>query len=925
MSTPPSGNVNFLFTDVEGSTALWDDHPEEMRELLAEHDRIVRSVVESHGGYVFTTAGDSFSVAFTDARDALDAAVELQLEVLGLRNDIELRVRAGIHTGEASERDGDYFGPAVNRCARITSAGHGGQILLSGTTARLLDGNLPEHVDLLELGVHRLRDLAEPELILQVRHPDLHQEFPKLSTIEGPGDRLPTQLTSFIGREHEITEVTALLRERRLVTLTGPGGAGKTRLSLEVADRVIRDHPDGIRLVELAALVDRDVLLDEVAQRFGAAGVDGIPMTQTIAEKIHDRRMLVVLDNCEHLVDPVARMTSDLLAACPNLRVIATSRERLAITGEVVYRVPSLSVPPDGFGVDESLGYDAIRLFVERAQLSDPEFQLLASNVEDVASICRHLDGIPLAIELAAARVRSLSPQQIESRLGERFRLLTGTDRSSDGRQQTLLSTIEWSHGLLEDRERVVFRRLGAFMSDFSLEAAEQVCADGEIFEFDVVELLTALVDKSMVAISAGAEGTRYQLLESIRVYAAGQLDQAGEDADTAERQARHFAGLAAELQRRQRAGDLASALAVYDDEEDNFRASLRFAIDSGDAVLAARLVDGLGYLWYAGGVRREGLDWCESLFALGAELPDEVRAGALHSHALMLGGTGALQRGIEALREQVVIRRRLGDPIRLGAALNNLGNLLDDVGEHDAAESALREAVDAHRNGRESASLMLSSLAFGRLDAGDTGDAADLFREALAEAKGYDHLYGIAVAYSGLGETLAHEGRADEARHHLVEARERFAELNVTPGVTEVDMRFGLVNRLEGNRAEAARCLLRSLTTPGEGWYDESPVWVAQYAASVLDDLSLAATLIGAAATDYERHARPQPFFVVADLETTRNRLAGQLGDEEFSRCIRAGTRRTRTELVELATHGLQVFLDGADRSAEPGDEHVG
>ncbi len=539
---------------------------------------------------------------------------------------------------------------------------------------------------------------------------------------------------------------------------------------------MIRDHPDGIRLVELAALVDHDVFLDEVAQRFDAAGVDGEPMAQTIAEKIDDRQMLLVLDNCEQLVEPVARLTSDLLAACPNLRVIATSRERLAITGEVVYRVPSLSVPPDGIDVDRSLDYDSIRLFVERAQLSDPDFELLATNVDDVSSICRHLDGIPLAIELAAARVRSMSPQQIGSRLGERFRLLTGTDRSSDDRHQTLLSTIEWSHGLLEVPERVVFRRLGTFVSDFSLEAAEQVCAEGEIFEFDVVELLTALVDKSMVATTAGIDGTRYQLLESIRVYAPAISSEAGEHATAAERHARQYADLAAELQRRQRAGDLATALAVFDEEEDNFRASLRFAIDNGDAVLAARLVDGLGYLWYAGGVRREGLDWCESLFALEAELPDDVRAGALHSHALMLGGTGdhrTWRRGTPGaggdpeavgrphpprsctqqprkppLRRRRTRCRRSGAP-RGGRSASRWSRVRKPDAEQPGVRSAGRRR---HRGCRR-------PLSTGPGRGKGVRPPVRHRRRLLA----------------GIGEALTHEGRAGEARHHLVEARERF------------------------------------------------------------------------------------------------------------------------------------------------------
>jgi predicted ATPase len=884
-----------------------------MNAALAEHDRRVRDAVESRGGYVFTTAGDSFSVAFAEVRDALDAVIELQLSLRESTGEIPLRVRAGIHTGEASERDGDYFGSAVNRCARLASAGHGGQILISGSSGELLGDDLPDNVEFLDLGVHRLRDLVEPERILQVCHPDLDREFPKLRTLEGPGDTLPTQLTSFIGRDHEIGEIVALLGDRRLVTLTGPGGAGKTRLALEVAGRVVLDHPDGIRLVELAALVDHDVFVDEVAQRFGATRVAEVPLSQTIAETIDNRRMLLVLDNCEHLVDPVARLTTELLLACPNLRVIATSRERLAITGEVVYRVPSLSTPPDGIDVAESLGYDAIRLFVDRARLADPGFELAASNVDDVASICRRLDGIPLALELAAARVRSMSPSQIASRLDERFRLLTGTDRSSDDRQQTLLGTIEWSHGLLDERERALFRRLGAFVSDFGLDAAERVGADGPIFEFDVFDLITALVDKSMVATTAGRDGTRYQLLESIRAFAAEHLVRADEYTVTADRHARYFADLAAQLQRRQRAGDLASALASLDEEEDNFRASLRFAVDSGDAVLAARLVDGLGYLWYASGVQREGLEWCEAALGIPGDLPDELRAGALHSSALMLAGTGNPALGIEALREQVVIRRRRGDPVRLAAALNNLGNLLYDVGDPDAAEVALREAIDAQSEAGEPTTLMLCSLASGRLHLGRPG-AEELYREALDEAKADEYRYGVALAMAGLGRVLAEQGRVGEAHPCLVEARERFEELNVTPGVADVDLNSAVAFRSEGDRVRAAHCLLRSITAPGETWYDESPVWAAQYTAALIDDLSTATTLVGAAMTDYERRDLPQPVFVLADLEETRRHLAAQLGAEEFARCMRAGARRTRTEVADIATRALEAFIGAND-----------
>ncbi len=864
---------------------LWDQHPDAMTRALVEHDRLIRDVVERHDGFVFTTAGDSFSVAFQRVGDALDSALEAQFGLRNLQGDLELRVRMGMHTGEATQRDGDYFGVAVNRCARMSSAGHGGQILISRTTRDLVADRAPSMVEFLDLGVHRLRDLAEPEHIFQVCHPDLARDFAKLKTLEGPGDTLPTRLTSFVGRDHEIGEIVSMLRESRLVTLTGPGGAGKTRLSLEVADSALLEHPGGTRLVELAALRDGEVLVDEVAQRFDASASADESLVDAIADTIGDRRMLLILDNCEHLVEPAARLVNELLLACPDLRVVATSRERLAVAGEVVYRVPSMAVPSAdtarSLDVEALLGYGAIRLFTERAQLADPHFELTDQHVDDVVSICRRLDGIPLALELAAARIRTMAPGQIAARLDERFRLLTGTDRSTDDRQQTLHNAIEWSYGLLEDPERTVFRRLGTFVSSFGLEAAEAVCAGGTIDDLDVIELITALADKSMVATTASPGGTRYQLLESMRAFAATHLNDVDEAALIADRHARHFAEVAADLQRRQRAGDLASALAGLSQEEDNFRAALRHSIDTGDAVLAAGIVDALGYPWYAAGVRREGLAWCEAVFALDADLPDLARAGALHSHALMLSGTGEPDLGIAVLREQVEIRRRLDDPIRLAAALNNLGNLLYDIGASDEAEHALREAIDAQREGGEAPTMMLCSLAVGSLHAGSPA-AEDLYREAVSEASAVEHPYGLALAMDGLGEVLVKSGHLAEASRCLREARERFDALNVSPGVAAVDMNMALLHRSEGNTVAAARCLMASITAAGEPFYDEAPFWVAQYTASVIDDFPAAATLIGAVEADARGRRAAQPSFVVDDLAETRQRL-------------RSGTRRRR------------------------------
>lgn len=912
MTQAPVGEVTFLFTDIEGSTTMWEQSTTTMVEALAEHDRTVRAIVEAHRGFVFTTAGDSFSVAFASASGALAAAIEIQRAMREPVGGLNLRVRVGIHTGIASMRDDDYFGPPLNRCARITTAAHGGQVLLSQSTFTLVDGQLPEQAELIDLGLHRLRDLAEPERIHQLCHPDLASSFPKLRSLEGPGDALPGQLTSFIGRSQEIADVTALIGEHRLVTLSGAGGAGKTRLALQVAEDLGGTFPDGLRFAELAALFDNDVFVNEIAERFGATPETDVPLVATVATKIGERRMLLILDNCEQIVGHVASLGRDLLLACPNLHIIATSRERLAISGEVVYRVPSLSVPVAQVDPTTGMEFDAVRLFVDRAQLADPTFELTSDNVVEVVAICRHLDGIPLAIELAAARLRSMSPTQISDRLDERFRILTGSERSGNQRQQTLLRTIEWSHDLLDDRERIVFRRLGVFVSDFSLEAAEQVAAGGPIEDVDVLELLTGLVDKSMITTETGiGTTTRYQLLESIREFARRRLDDASEHHDVDRGHAHYFADFAESLQAMYRRGDLSHALMLLGKEEDNVRASLRFTLGSDHQVLAGRLVSALGYLWYAAGTHREGAQWCSEFFDSRPDLPDAVRAGALHSYGTMLGVTGRPAQGIEVFREEISLREDLGDPVRLGAALNNMGNLMVDVGDYDGAEPVLYAAIDAFREAGENPSLILSSLATGALQQGRYDECELLCRDALQESRVVDDRYGIAVAMGALGKCLALMCRFDEARVELDEARDRFEELNVTPGVADVDISLALVERADGSRVESARRLHTALTSSGKTWDDDADYWIAQLTASIIDDLPTAALLIGAAASHYERSGVAQAMWVVRDHEHTAQMLQQTPRADDLGRSHRAGTRRTRPEVLHVTTGALESFIE--------------
>ncbi len=908
----PTGDITFLFTDIEGSTALWDRVPEAMTDSLAEHDRRMNSIIERHHGYVFATAGDSFAVAFQSAADAVEAALEMQLAFLEPAAGLDLKVRMGVHTGAATVRNGDFFGATVNRGARLSASAHGGQLVLSQTTVDLIEGRLPPDVELVDLGTHRLRGLTEPERIHQICHPALERRFRRLRTVEGPDDHLPTQLTSFIGRTSELRDVVALVHQHRLVTLSGAGGAGKTRLAMRVAEELLGDFPDGLRVAELGTVHDAEVLVEEIAQRFAVTRVADVPLIRSLTEYLGDQTVLLVLDNCEQIISAAADLCRDVLTRCPNLHVLATSRERLGVAGEALYRVPSLSLPGENATVEEAHRHDSVRLFTERSQLASSGFAVTLDNVAAVVSICRRLDGIPLALELAAARTRSLSPGQILDRLSERFALLTTAERNAEGRQRTLLSTIEWSYDLLGSDEQLLFGRLGVFAAAFSLSDAEYVCSGTGIHEFEVTDLVLALVDKSMVATDSAPDGTtRYLLLETLREYARRQLDQAGGRDEMDRRHAEHYADLAEQLKRQQRSGDLGGALQRFEQDVAEFRASLGYAIGARCLVTAGRLVGGLGFLWYSTGQHREGLRWCEDLFALEPELDDHVLADALHSSGSLLGVTGHADRAIGSLEREVEIRRRMGDPERLGAALNNLGDWYFEEGRFDDGERALAQAIDELRvSGTYAVSLALGTLAAGLNKQGRHAEAEHFYREALDEARRVDHAHSIAVSMGGLGRCLVESGHADAARPFLIEARERFVELTIAPGVVETDIFLGVAERDLGNPRVAALHLVEALTETGVHWSEDADVWAWQFAAWILTDRTTAAVLAGAAAAMYERSNIGQPVFVVDDLGALYEVLETEFDADELARHVRAGGRRTRQEAIGLACASLHEYV---------------
>jgi predicted ATPase/class 3 adenylate cyclase len=660
----PTGTATLLLADVEGSTRLWETQPEEMTAAFARLDHALGDLVSAHGGVrpVEQGEGDSFVAAFARASDAVACALELQRAPLA-----PIRLRIGVHTGEVQLRDeGNYIGATINRAARIRDLAHGGQTVLSGTTEDLVADVLPADAWLVDLGRHELRGVPRPERVVQLCHPDVRNDFPPLRTPSTVvSHNLPVQLTNFVGRGAQMTDLEKLLVDNRLVTLTGAGGAGKTRLAVEIAARIAAEFGDGVWYVDLAPITDPGVVAVAVTRAFGLPDQPGRSTMDTLLRFVRDRQMLVVLDNCEHLLDASAELIVALLGAAPGLTLLATSREPIGVAGEVSWRVPSLS-----------LAHEAIELFVDRARRARPDFAVEDDNASAVGEICRRLDGMPLAIELAAARVRALSPAEILEGLHDRFRLLTGGARTAVCRQQTLHASVDWSHALLTEPERAVFRRLAVFLGGFDLDAAQAVAGGGDVQRFQVLDQLTQLVDKSLVVAENASGRTRYRLLETVRQYALEKLAESGE-ADTVRVLHRdHYTALAALLDAPARTGH-EQRLEQAEAEMDNLRIAFVWSLENSDIELALALASSLQPLWFNRGRIREGLAWLDAALTGGdahhLEAADAVRARALADKAVLDAVVG-LRFGMDQAQQAVEIARELDDPALLARALTTCG-----------------------------------------------------------------------------------------------------------------------------------------------------------------------------------------------------------------------------------------------------------
>jgi predicted ATPase/class 3 adenylate cyclase len=705
MTPLPTGTVTFLFTDIEGSSRLWENHGDAMAVALARHDTLLREAFEGRGGNIFKTIGDAFCVAFPVATGALEGAVAAQRL---LRDepwqDIDgIKVRMGLHTGSAESRDSDYFGPVLNRVSRLLAAAHGGQVLLTLATEELVRDHLPEGVSLRDLGERRLRDLNRPERVYQVIAPDLPSDFPALRSLEIFPNNLPVQLTSFIGREKEMAEIKRLLGTTHLLTLRGTGGTGKTRLSMQVAADLLDQFPDGVWIIELATLTDADQVCPAIGAALQVREETGQQLLLTLTNYLRNKKLMLILDNCEHLIAECARVAESLLRACPGLQILATSREPLGIAGERTWPVPSLSIPEDwreeirGVHAAERLTqYEAVRLFIDRAAALRPGFQVNNENAPYIAEICWRLDGIPLAIELAAARIRVLSLDQIATRLNDQFRLLTGGSRTALPRQQTLRALIDWSFELLSEQERILLRRLCVFAGGRTLAAVEAVCSDDLLQDWEVIDLLTTLVDKSLVSVEkARGKEPRYTFLESVWKYGREKLAEAGEFEALRTRHLEYYLKTAVEAAPNLLGPEQFAWLERLHPEFYNFRNALDTSVEvPGLAQLGLSLAAALSRYWEIRSLLVEAREALASLISHPANAARTApRAAALAVAGRIAWISDRIDEGILQTSEAYEIYRELGDDQGIGAMGIDLALFQFHFRKHAEAKALIRES----------------------------------------------------------------------------------------------------------------------------------------------------------------------------------------------------------------------------------------
>lgn len=799
----PTGTVTFLFTDIEGSTRMLQELGDQWADVLQDQRRLMRGAIAENRGVELGTEGDSFFVVFASATDAAQAVVSAQqaLAAHAWAGQKPVRVRMGLHTGEARRVADDYVGLDVHRAARIAASGHGGQVVISDSVYALVEKTLPSGVSVRDLGEHRLKDLPRPEHLYQLDIDGLPTEFPPLKTLDVRKNNLPLQLTNFLGRGAELVELKTLLGRGRLLTLVGTGGIGKTRLAIELATEVLEDFAH-VWLAELASVSDAGLVAQTLMTAIDVREQAGRGPIDALIDYFGSKAALVVLDNCEHLLEPCALLAESLLQACPKVKVIATSREELGVPGEIRWRVPSLPVPDPARlpALEQVAESAAVALFVDRARAASPSFELTKDNAPLVVQVCQRLDGIPLAIELAARRLSLLSLPQMITRLNDRFRLLTGGGRTALPRQQTLRAAIDWSHDLLSQDERTLLRRVSIFSGGFTVELAEEICAWAPLDPADVLDLLGMLVSKSLVAAEQVETGQRYRLLETIRDYAAERARMVAEDGELQNRHRRHFLARAEEAERELHGPEQLRWFDLIDSEIANFRAAFDCCLASEDADAALRIAAGLGLYWRARGHFTEGRGWLERALAPNDAAPATLRAKAMSWGSYLAIYQGAYTQAQIRGEESLNLYRAAEDGWGMGFALQVLGAVALNQDDYPTAAQLEEESVRHLRRTGDTDGLGLSYVYLGvvALRRGEYTLAMGLLEQALLNFREVGDMRRVSIALRIMGEVELCQGHYTPATTLLDESLGL-----VRSAKDRVDL--GLVVYLLGQAARAA------------------------------------------------------------------------------------------------------------------------
>lgn len=887
-----SEEFTFLFTDVEGSTKLWESDPDLMGPAMASHDAILRDAIEKNRGTMVKMTGDGGHAVFADPRDALCAALQIQLTLNGNvpTDSIRLSVRCGLHRGKAQARDNDYFGSAVNRAARVMSTAHGGQILLSESVFERVLDRLPEQVALVDLGQVRLRDLSSPEHVYQASHPRLRRQFPALRSLELHPNNLEQQSSSFIGREQELKEIGRLLRSARLVTLVGMGGLGKTRLALQCGADLLDGLPDGVWFVDLAPLTDPSLVPSEVAKALGLREEPGRSLDQTLVAHLKSRKLLLILDGCERLTAESAALANAMIRGTRDIRVLVTSREPLHAPGEHLYSVMPLPVPRRDDRIEDLSRSTAVQLFVERAQSNRPNFALTERDAPAIADLVIALEGIPLALELAAARVRALSVADINARLKDRYKLLTQGSSLLHARQQTLRALVDWSYDLLTEKEKTLLARLSVFAGGFSLAAAEAICVDASVSEGEILDLVASLIDRSLLLVDERESTARYRMLETIRDYAREKLEGRGEWLPVATRHCACYFALVKEARSGMLGPEQSSWVQRLEADLDNVRAAMALSLAGQvDSLLAAKMAVALQGFWLSRGRAAEGRSYIRAALAVpSVQASDQAQGHALYVGAALADSQGDHVEARALLERCLELRRRVGTATDIAATLSTLANAKLHLGDAEGARRDEREAfqIFCQLGDRYGQSICLLHLAESAAYLGEDLEAKSHVEQSLSIARTIKNqeiegecereLGALALAHDDLRMSYA---RLESSLAVCRRAANRHGEAMAVWWLGKVDAAAGKLESARARLAEALRVFQEF------GMFSEAVGCVEDHAmlARALGRTRDAICLLAAAASGMDR-------LVVVDSARDRKRrdavietMREEIGDAAF------------------------------------------